>query len=219
MGVATQEEVDALFNIGGRRLKGNEYIGAIDEVMGRNITSLLDRLGVSLVDKLQLNAPSSSGRLGDLISVIGVRTTKYGYRLEIGFGTEYHDYIDKGVKGLSPDAKHPRRQIKNSDGRLYTFKNYGMPPAALEGLKSWAKMKNIEIEASNIIDATENKKGKKKRTQKKINTGASRLAYYIKKYGLDARNYKAKSIKEVTKQYKVELDTIGYNSLILNISK
>lgn len=211
MAVATQEQVDNLI-IGGRKLRATEYVAAIDEVMAKNITSLLDRLGIDLVEKLQQNIPVSSGALADSISVLGVREYKGGYRLEIGFGVDYHDYIDKGVKGID----NIRRTSKNSDGRYYQFKTYGMPPEALRGLKEWARMKNIELEGEAQVEQA--KTGRKKKL-KKIDMGASRLAYYIKKYGIEGRNYKKKSIDAVTKDYQVELETIGYNALILKITR
>lgn len=91
-----------------------------------------------------------------------------------------------------------------------------MPPEALRGLKEWARMKNIELEGEAQVEQA--KTGRKKKL-KKIDMGASRLAYYIKKYGIEGRNYKKKSIDAVTKDYQVELETIGYNALILKITR
>ena len=146
MGVATQEQVDALFNIGGRRLTDKEYIGAIDETMNKSLLGLLNRMGIELVQKLEELAPvGESGKLQSSIKVIGVKEYKGGYRLEIGFGAEYADYIDKGVRGI----QNRRKTYKNAEGRHYQFKTYGMPPSALAGLSKWAKSKNIETEATN----------------------------------------------------------------------
>lgn len=208
MGVATQEQVDALFNIGGRRLTDKEYIGAIDETMNKSLTGLLNRLGIELVQKLEELAPvGESGKLQSSIKVIGVKEYKGGYRLEIGFGAEYADYIDKGVKGI----QNRRKTYKNAEGRHYQFKTYGMPPSALAGLSKWAKSKNIETEATNRI--------KGERTGKFIRPEGSSLAYYIKKYGIEGRNYKQRSLDAVLPEYKAELDSIGLNSLILKITK
>jgi len=208
MGVATQEQVDALFNIGGRRLTDREYIGAIDETMNKSLLGLLNRMGIELVQKLEELAPvGESGKLQSSIKVIGVKEYKGGYRLEIGFGADYADYIDKGVKGI----QNRRKTYKNAEGRHYQFKTYGMPPSALAGLSKWAKSKNIETEATNRI--------KGERTGKFIRPEGSNLAYYIKKYGIEGRNYKQRSLDAVLPEYKVVLDTIGLNSLILKITK
>lgn len=208
MGVATQEQVDALFNIGGRRLTDKEYIGAIDETMNKSLLGLLNRMGIELVQKLEELAPvGESGKLQSSIKVIGVKEYKGGYRLEIGFGADYADYIDKGVRGI----QNRRKTYKNAEGRHYQFKTYGMPPSALAGLSKWAKSKNIETEATNKI--------KGERTGKFIRPEGSSLAYYIKKYGIEGRNYKQRSLDAVLPDYKVVLDTIGLNSLILKITK
>ncbi len=208
MGVATQEQVDALFNIGGRRLTDKEYIGAIDETMNKSLLGLLNRMGIELVNKLEELAPvGESGKLQSSIKVIGVKEYKGGYRLEIGFGADYADYIDKGVRGI----QNRRKTYKNAEGRHYQFKTYGMPPSALAGLSKWAKSKNIETEATNKI--------KGERTGKFIRPEGSSLAYYIKKYGIEGRNYKQRSLDAVLPDYKVVLDTIGLNSLILKITK
>jgi hypothetical protein len=208
MGVATQEQVDALFNIGGRRLTDKEYIGAIDETMNKSLLGLLNRMGIELVEKLEELAPvGESGKLQSTIKVIGVKEYKGGYRLEIGFGADYADYIDKGVKGI----QNRRKTYKNAEGRHYQFKTYGMPPSALAGLSKWARGKNIETEATNKI--------KGERTGKFIRPEGSSLAYYIKKYGIEGRNYKQRSLDAVLPEYKVVLDKIGLNSLILKITK
>lgn len=212
MGVATQEQVDALFNIGGRRLTDKEYIGAIDETMTKSLTGILNRLGIELVQKLEELAPvGETGKLQSTIKVIGVKEYKGGYRLEIGFGADYADYIDKGVKGI----QNRRKTYKNAEGRHYQFKTYGMPPGALAGLNRWAKAKNIETEAQDLISRS----NKEPRTGRFITREGSSLAYYIKKYGIEGRNYKQRALDAVLPDYKVELDTIGLNSLILKVTK
>lgn len=216
MGVATQAQVDALINVGGRRLKENEYIVEVDNALQQNVKSILDRLGIDLVAKLEQLVPQSSGRLATSIAVIGAKEKAGVWRLEIGFGdADYTDYIDKGVKGVAGNPKN-KRFYKNSDGRYYQFKNYGMPPEALANLEGWAKRKNIELKATNLVESSES--GRKKKL-KQIKSPASRLAYYIKKYGIEGRNFKQTAIDEVTPNYITELEEVGANSLVLKVSK
>lgn len=216
MGVATQAQVDALINVGGRRLKENEYIVEVDNALQQNVKSILDRLGIDLVAKLEQLVPQSSGRLATSIAVIGAKEKAGVWRLEIGFGdADYTDYIDKGVKGVAGNPKN-KRFYKNSDGRYYQFKNYGMPPEALANLEGWAKRKNIELKATNLVESSESGRRKK---LKQIKSPASRLAYYIKKYGIEGRNFKQTAIDEVTPNYITELEEVGANSLVLKVSK
>ena len=208
MGVATEEQVANLI-IGGRKLKPNEYITRVDEITNKNIKSTLGRLGIKLAEAFERLAPSSSGKLAGSIEVIGVKELGNGFRLEIGFGTEYHDYVDKGVLGVEDKTK---RVYKNSKGLYYEFKNYGMPTKALLELEGWAKRKNIELEAKQLTS-------KRKRKLKKVTSSASSLAYMIKRFGIEGRNYKAKATKEVLPDYVKQLNEIGYNSLILKVTK
>jgi hypothetical protein len=205
MGVATQKQVNALFNIGGRKLQPNEYIGAIDDVLGQSVKGIMDKLGVKLVQKLEEFSPADSGKLQSSYSVIGVKEIKGGYRLEINVGVDYADYIDKGVKGI----QNRRKTFKNAEGKYYQFKTYGMPPEALKQLEGWAARKNIELKAQASIE------GRKNLTQ--ITSPAKRLAYYIKKYGIEGRNFKKKAIDAVMPDFNVQLKEIGNNSLILKI--
>lgn len=207
MGVATEKAVANLI-IGGRKLKANEYITQVEDVANKNVKQTLNSLGISLVAALERLAPSSSGKLKSTIEVIGVKELGKGFRLEIGFGTTYHDYIDKGVLGVEDKTK---KVYKNSLGKIYQFKNYGMPPEALTQLEGWAKRNNIELEATQL-------QGKKKKI-KKINSAASSLAYMIKRFGIEGRNYKARAIKEVMPKYQKQFEQIGFNSLILKVSK
>ena len=213
MGVATQEQVDALFNIGGRRLKENEYVVEVENALQQNVKSILDRLGIDLVARLEQLVPQASGRLASSIAVIGAKEKSGVWRLEIGFGdANYTDFIDKGVKGI----KNKRKVYKNADGQYYQFKTYGMPPEALANLEGWAKRKNIELKATNLIENTE---GKRRKKLKQITSPASRLAYYIKKYGIEGRNFKQRAVDDVTPFYITELEEVGANSLILKVSK
>jgi len=206
MGVATKAQVTNLV-IGGRTLKGNEYLGMIDDVLEKNVRGAMNRLGINLVNELAKNSPADSGRLASSYSVLGVKETKTGYRLEIKVGVDYADYIDKGVKGI----QNKRKTYPNQDGKHYQFKTYGMPPEALEQLQGWMRRKNMEIEATNLIEG--------RQMLPQISTSAKRLAYFIKKYGIEGRQFIKKSIDASTPDFQVDLRTIGQDTLILKVSK
>jgi hypothetical protein len=206
MGVATKAQVTNLV-IGGRTLKGNEYLGMIDDVLKKNVRGAMNRLGINLVNELAKNSPADSGRLASSYSVLGVKETKTGYRLEIKVGVDYADYIDKGVKGI----QNKRKTYPNQDGKHYQFKTYGMPPEALEQLQGWMRRKNMEIEATNLIEG--------RQMLPQISTSAKRLAYFIKKYGIEGRQFIKKSIDASTLDFQVDLRTIGQDTLILKVSK
>jgi hypothetical protein len=206
MGVATKAQVTNLV-IGGRTLKGNEYLGMIDDVLKKNVRGAMNRLGINLVNELAKNSPADSGRLASSYSVLGVKETKTGYRLEIKVGVDYADYIDKGVKGI----QNKRKTYPNQDGKHYQFKTYGMPPEALEQLQGWMRRKNMEIEATNLIEG--------RQMLPQISTSAKRLAYFIKKYGIEGRQFIKKSIDASTPDFQVDLRTIGQDTLILKVSK
>jgi hypothetical protein len=206
MGVATKAQVTNLV-IGGRTLKGNEYLGMIDDVLEKNVRGAMNRLGINLVNELAKNSPADSGRLASSYSVLGVKETKTGYRLEIKVGVDYADYIDKGVKGI----QNKRKTYPNQDGKHYQFKTYGMPPEALEQLQGWMRRKNMEIEATNLIEG--------RQMLPQISTSAKRLAYFIKKYGIEGRQFIKKSIDASTLDFQVDLRTIGQDTLILKVSK
>lgn len=210
MGVATQAQVDAVFKVGvgGTELKGNEFVLKVEEVLLENIESALLRLGLRLADNLEMNAPM--GATGKLKSTFGqpvIRETKTGYRIEIKTDAEYFDYIDKGVRGI----QNRRKTYKNAEGRFYQFKTYGMPPEALRGLEGWAATKNIELKATGLIE------GRKNLPQ--ITSPASRLAYYIKKYGIAGTNFIQKSIDQSKPEFEIDVKTIGVDSLVLIVRK
>lgn len=207
MAVANQAKVDALINVGGRSLMGSEYVAAVEGQLVKNITDAMNKLGISIVDKLAKYAPSDSGRLADSFSVIGVKETKTGYRLEISVGADYSDYQDKGVKGI----KNRKKTYPNADGKYYQFKTYGMPPEALVQLEGWMKRKNMEIEATNLIEG--------RQMLPQISSSAKRMAYYIKKYGIEGKQFIKKSIDESTPTFNVDIKEIGFNSLVLKLSK
>jgi hypothetical protein len=207
MAVATKEQVEGLVNIGGRRLKGNEFVAAVEGALVKNITDAMQKLGISVVDNLAKYAPVDEGKLAGSFRVLKVSETKTGYRLEISVGAEYSDYQDKGVKGI----RNRRKTFPNAEGRFYQFKTYGMPVEALQGLEGWMKRKNMEIEATNLIEG--------RQMLPQISSSAKRLAYYIKKYGIEGKQFVKKSIDEATPEFNIDIQNIGFNSLTLKISK
>jgi hypothetical protein len=207
MAVATKEQVDGLVNIGGVRLKGNEFIAAVEGALVKNITDAIQKLGISVVDNLAKYAPVDEGKLAGSFRILKVSETKTGYRLEISVGAEYSDYQDKGVRGI----QNRRKTYKNAEGRFYQFKTYGMPPEVLVELEGWMKRKNMEIEATNLIEG--------RQMLPQISSSAKRLAYYIKKYGIEGKQFVKKSIDEATPEFNIDIQNIGFNSLTLKISK
>jgi len=206
MAVATKTQV-ANLNIGGRKLEPSEYVAAVEGTLIKNVSDAMTKLGINIVENLAKNTPADSGKLSSSFSVIGVKETKTGYRLEIGIGVDYADYIDKGVRGI----QNRRKTYKNDQGKFYEFKTYGMPPEALQQLQGWMQRKNMEIEATNLIEG--------RNVLPQISTSAKRLAYYIKKYGIEGRQFIKKSIDEATPEFNVDIQTIGADSLVLRISK
>ena len=206
MVVATKAKIADVV-IGGRRLKGNEYIADVEKTLVEKVSSALEKLGANLVLNLAKNSPADSGQLASSYSVLGVKETKTGYRLEIKVGVDYADYIDKGVRGI----QNKRKTYKNVDGNFYQFKTYGMPPEALQQLQGWMQRKNMEIEATNLIEG--------RQMLPQISTSVTRLAYYIKKYGIEGRQFIKKSIDEATPDFQVDLRTLGQDTLILKVSK
>jgi hypothetical protein len=81
----------------------------------------------------------------------------------------------------------------------------------LQQLEGWMKRKNMEIEATNLIEG--------RNVLPQISSSAKRLAYYIKKYGIEGRQFIKQSIDEATPDFNVDVQSIGSNSLVLRISK
>ena len=206
MVVATKAQVADVI-IGGKRLRGDQYILDVENTAVKNVMDAMLKLGGKIVQNLEKNTPADSGRLSSSFSVLGVKETKTGYRLEIGVGVDYADYIDKGVRGI----QNKRKTYKNDQGKFYQFKTYGMPPEALQQLQGWMQRKNMEIEATNLIEG--------RNVLPQISTSAKRLAYYIKKYGIEGKQFIKKSIDEATPEFNVDIQTIGADSLVLRISK
>jgi hypothetical protein len=206
MAVATKAQVADLV-IGGRKLKGNEFVAAVEGALVKNVTDAMQKLGISIVDKLGQYAPADSGKLASSFNVIGVRETKTGYRLEISVGAEYSDFQDKGVKGI----QNRRKTYPNAEGKHYQFKNYYMPPQVLVELEGWMRRKNMEIEATNLIEG--------RQMLPQISSSAKRMAYFIKKYGIEGKQFIKKSIDESTPQFNIDIKEIGFNSLTLTIAK
>ena len=211
MVVATKEQVDAAFRVGegGRRLRDSEYILDVENMLVTNIKEAMLKLGGTLAKNLSKNAPVSSGKLSDpkTFYVDSIRETKTGFRLEIKVGVDYYDYIDKGVRGI----KNRRKTYPNAEGRFYQYKTYGMPVEALQNLEGWMKRKNMEIDATNLIEG--------RQMLPQISSSAKRLAYYIKKYGIEGRQFIKQSINESTPQFNLDIKSIGSDSLVLKISK
>jgi hypothetical protein len=217
MAVATKDEV-ANITIGGRKLKGSEYVLKAEDILLQNVQSALLRLGYNLADKLEANAPMDTGRMKGSFGQPNIIETKYGYRVEIPTGAEYYDYIDKGVRGVQHDIKN-KKVYPNAKGEFYQFETYFMPLKALQQLEGWMKRKNIEIEARNLRIKTGDETLKGRRILPQISSSAKRMAYYIKKYGIAGTNFIQRSVNEATPQFNVDIQTIGADSLILRISK
>jgi hypothetical protein len=210
MAVANQAKVDGLFNVGGVRLKANEYILDVEKALARNVQEAMLKLGANVVLNLEDFAPNSSGKLNSSFDVIGVKETKTGYRLEISVGVDYSDYVDKGVKPVKGNPKG-RKFYKNADGIFYKFKNYGMPIEALRSLAGWVKRKNIELEATALIN--------NQKVPDEIDATTRTLAYFIKKNGIEGRQFIKRSIDKATPDFNFDLQSIGTNTLILRIAK
>jgi hypothetical protein len=167
----------------------------------------MERLGIKLVNELAKNSPADSGKLASAFSNFKVKETKTGYRLEIKVGVDYADYIDKGVRGV----QNKRKTYPNDEGKFYQFKNYYMPPEAIMQLQGWMQRKNMEIQATNLIEG--------RQMLPQISTSAKRLAYFIKKYGIEGKQFIKKSIDASVPDFQLDLRTIGQDTLILKIKK
>ena len=215
MVVANQNQVDNLINVNGQRLTISQYILDVENMLVTNVKEAMMKLGGNIVLNLSKYAPADQGKLQSSFSVLGVSDTKDGYRLEISVGADYADYIDKGVKGI----QNKRKTYKNEDGRFYQFKTYGMPAEALQQLEGWMRRKNMEIEATNLRIASGDPSLSGRSMLPQISTSAKRLAYYIKKYGIEGRQFIKQSIEEATPDFNVDVQSIGSDSLILRIRK
>jgi len=207
MVTASQAKVDGLINIGGVSRSGVNYVKDVDAMLVKNVTQAMEKLGAKLALKLSENAPSDTGAMEGAFNFLGVKETKTGYRIEIKVGVDYADFIDKGVKGI----QNRRKTYPNAEGKFYQYKTYGMPPEALQQLQGWMQRKNMEIEATNLIEG--------RQMLPQISSSAKRLAYYIKKYGIEGRQFIKKSIDEATPDFQVDLRTLGQDTLILKVSK
>lgn len=207
MVVASQAKVDGLINIGGVSRSGVNYVKDVDAMLVKNVTQAMEKLGAKLALKLSENATSDTGAMEGAFNFLGVKETKTGYRIEIKVGVDYADFIDKGVKGI----QNRRKTYPNAEGKFYQYKTYGMPPEALQQLQGWMQRKNMEIEATNLIEG--------RQMLPQISSSAKRLAYYIKKYGIEGRQFIKKSIDEATPDFQVDLRTLGQDTLILKVSK
>ena len=218
MVVATKAQV-AKIKVGGYELTGNEFVVKAEEILLQNLESALLRLGATLADNLEKNAPM--GATGKLKSTFGqpvIRETKTGYSIEIKTDADYFDYIDKGVKGIQHDIKNKKVYL-NKDNQYYQFRKYGMPLKALQELEGWMQRKNIEIEARNLRISSGDETLKGRRMLKQISTSAQRMAYYIKKYGIAGTNFIQKSIDQSKPEFDIDIQTIGADTLVLKVRK
>lgn len=216
MVVASQAKVDGLINVGGISRSGVNYVKDVDAMLVKNVTQAMNKLGAKLALKLSENAPSDTGAMEGAFNFLGVKETKTGYRIEIKVGVDYADYIDKGVRGI----QNRRKTYPNAEGKFYQYKTYGMPPEALQKLQGWMERKNMEVEATNLrIKSGQEDSMAGRQMLPQISTSAKRLAYYIKKYGIEGRQFIKKSIQDVTPDFQVDLRTIGSDTLILKVSK
>ena len=216
MAVASKAKVEGLVNIGGVSRSGVNYVKDVDAMLVKNVTQAMNKLGAKLALKLSENAPSDTGAMEGAFNFLGVKETKTGYRIEIKVGVDYADYIDKGVRGI----QNRRKTYPNAEGKFYQYKTYGMPPEALQKLQGWMERKNMEVEATNLrIKSGQEESMAGRQMLPQISTSAKRLAYYIKKYGIEGRQFIKKSIQDVTPDFQVDLRTIGSDTLILKVSK
>jgi hypothetical protein len=207
MVVAKQDKVDGLINVGGISRSGVNYVKDVDAMLVKNVTQAMNKLGAKLALKLSENAPSDTGAMEGAFNFLGVKETKTGYRIEIKVGVDYADYIDKGVKGI----QNRRKTYPNADGKFYQFKTYGMPPEALQQLQGWMQRKNMEIDATNLIEG--------RQMLPQISSSVKRLAYYIKKYGIAGTNFIQKSIDQSKPEFDIDIQTIGADTLVLKVRK
>ena len=218
MVVATKAQV-AKIKVGGYELTGNEFVVKAEEILLQNLESALLRLGATLADNLEKNAPM--GATGKLKSTFGqpvIRETKTGYRIEINTSADYFDYIDKGVRGVDHELKNKKVYL-NSKNEYYQFETYFMPLKALQELEGWMQRKNIEVEARNLRISSGDEKLKGRRMLKQISSSAQRMAYYIKKYGIAGTNFIQKSVDQSKPQFEIDIKTIGADSLVLKVRK
>lgn len=208
-------EIETSWIVGGRKLKENEFIAKVQETLDENISKVLNEGALKLIDELEKNAPVGATRtLSGGVTLLGVNTTEDGYQIEILFQSEYHDYIDKGVEGV--DFKG--RVLKNSQGRTYKFKTYGMPDEAIKNLQKWIQAKGRQADAESKIAKSKGEKTKKKKRKMSSSESAARsLAFRIKSFGIKPRNFKAKSVNTVRQELSLNLRKATGKSFILQI--
>jgi hypothetical protein len=219
MAAATKDKVKVV--IGGVKLTGSQFVAKVDELLVTNVSTAMTKLGYKIIDNITKYAPVDQGKLNNpnTFEVLKIKETKTGFRLEIKvMDAEYVDYIDKGVKPVKGNPKG-RKFYKNADGIFYKFKNYGMPAEALKNLEGWARRKNIEIEATNLRIKYGDDTVKQITYLPEISSTAKQLAYFIKKNGIEGRNFIARSIKEAEPKFKKDLQSIGRDTLVLRIAK
>lgn len=221
MATPASEQVVARLKLGGRELGGDEYVALVNDALTKNIDGFLLDMGSALADEMARLAPvGATGKLASGIQVLGVEQKEDGlFRLEILFKEEYTDYVDKGVVGLNPSKS--KTQYPNREGRKYTFKKYGMPESALKSLREWARAKNIQMRGEASLKASKSKRKFKepKRKLRETDSGAKNLAYLIKKNGIKGSNFQMRAYKSISPQYQKQLESLGFNSLLIKVVK
>jgi hypothetical protein len=218
MVVANQNQVDNLINVNGQRLTINQYILDVENMLVTNVKDAMLKLGANVVKNLEKYSPDDSGKLKSSYEVLGVSDTKDGYRIEIGIGVNYADFLDKGVRGIKHEIKK-KKVFLNDKNEYYQFRKYGMPLEALKQLEGWMRRKNMEIEATNLRIASGDSSLEGRSMLPQISSSAKRFAYYIKKYGIEGRQFIKQSVDIAIPDFNIDVQSIGRDSLILRISK
>jgi hypothetical protein len=101
MASTAKEKLEGLFKVGvgGRSLKGSEYVADVEKMLVTNVSEAMTRLGYKIIDNITKYAPVDQGILNNprTFEVLKIQETKIGYRLEIKVNADYVDYVDKGV--------------------------------------------------------------------------------------------------------------------------
>lgn len=219
MAVTKQIKIEPNFVINGIERSSVQFVKDVEAMLVTNVKSAMEKLGARFALELSKNAPVSSGALSNPNNffVEEVRETKTGYSIAIRTGTEYTDYIDKGVRGIKHSLKN-KKVYKNKDGRYYQFRKYGMPLAALESLQGWMERKNMETQATNLRIKYKDDSLRGRTYLPQISTPVKTLAYYIKKYGIEGQNFQQKSLDAVMDGFKMDIRSIGADSLVLKFN-
>ena len=105
--------------------------------------------------------------------------------------SDYFDYVDKGVKGITKN-KAPKSP--------YQFKNLYTPPAMIESFKRWAAAAGIKSVGNKTLSFKGKKREKALDDQTKV---AKQLAVFTKLGGIKPMNY----IEPATNQKRIKILT------------